>query len=368
MRAILKKLYCIVAVLLVAASMPLFAQVKTEEKNNNAAEEAIEEARLSNLNSAQELCRIIGSQFAVPEISYEPVTPPKFWTNGMMTELGFSQVSLTNWAAGGAGSVALNSYVNAHANYAKGSMFWDNRVQLSYGFLQSFEDGYRKTNDKIVLDSKWGYRAINKFYFSANFNFRSQFSPGFEYSKKDVERNGRTETINVSKQVSKMFSPAYMSLGLGIDYKPGNGKELSVNIAPLAGNLVIVTDSLLRAKYGNAPDEAFRWELGAQFKATLNKNFAKNLKVNSALTLFSDYLNNPQNIQVIWDLQLLYQLNKYFQTGIRTNLIYDPNILFVTGRKTLNEKGEEVDVMVQRVQLQEVFSVTFTYTFGMFKK
>lgn len=355
------KFLIISIVLLLATALPLCAQVK--DTSNNAA---LEQARLSNLNAAQELCRIIGSQFAVPTINYEPVTPPKFWTTGMLTELGFSQVSLNNWAAGGSGSVALNSFVNAHANYAKGSMFWDNRIQLAYGFLQSFEDGYRKSNDKIVLDSKWGYKAINKFYFSANFNFRSQFSPGFEYSKSTIEKDGEKETITIAKKVSKFLAPAYLSLGLGIDYKPGNGKDISVNFAPLTGNAVIVADTIstLRAKYGNAKHEAVRWELGAQFKAALNKNVLKNMKVNTTLTLFSDYLNKPQNIQVNWDLQITYVLNKYLTTGIRTNLIYDDNVLIATNK--VNDKNETI--MTKKVQLQEVFSVNFAYTFGMFKK
>ncbi|MBO7268756.1 MAG: DUF3078 domain-containing protein [Bacteroidales bacterium] len=334
--------YIAVAVLLLfTAAVSSFAQVK-----NNLNEEALQEAKLSNLNTAQELCRVIGAQFDVPTINYEPVTPPKFWTKGMLTELGFSQISLTNWAAGGSGSLALNSYVNAHANYAKGDMFWDNRGQLSYGFVQSFQDGYRKSDDKIVLDSKWGYKAINKFYFSANFNFRSQFTPGFEYSG------------DKSTKVSQMFAPAYLTLGLGIDFKPGNGKEFSLNFAPLTGNLVIVTDSLLRAKYGNKPDEAARWALGAQLKATLNKDIFKNMKVNTTLALFSDYLNKPQNIQINWDFQLTYKLNKYFQTGLRTNLIYDDNILIT------DKDGHAAP----RVQFKEVFSVNFAYTFGMFKK
>ncbi len=327
-----------------AVNISSYAQIK--EKKNSLDETAVEQARLSNLNSAQELCRIIGSQFAVPTINYEPVTPPKFWTKGMLTELGFSQVSLTNWAAGGSGSIALNSYVNAHANYAKGDMFWDNRAQLSYGFIQSFEDGYRKSDDKIILDSKWGYKAVNKFYFSANFNFRSQFSPGFEYKS------------DATNKVSQFLAPAYLSLGLGIDFKPGNGKEFSLNFAPFTGNLVIVTDSLLRAKYGNKPEEAARWELGAQLKATLNKDLFKNCKVMSTLTLFSDYLDKPQNIQVNWDFQITYKLNKYLQTGLRTNLIYDDNILIT------DKDGNAAP----RVQFKEVFSVNFAYTFGVFKK
>ena len=364
MRVIPARILCLAFAVLFAA-LPLCAQNNGDKKKKGVNEQAVEQARLSNLNTAQELCRVIGSQFAVPTINYEPVTPPKFWTTGMLTEMGFSQISLTNWAAGGSGSLALNSYMNAHANYAKGSMFWDNRVQLSYGFIQSFDDGYRKSNDKIVIDSKWGYKAIKNFYFSANFNFRSQFSPGFEYSKSSVTNDkGEKETITISKKVSKFLAPAYMSLGLGIDYKPGNGKELSVNIAPLTGNLVIVTDSLLRAKYGNAPEETARWALGAQLKASVNKTLFDNVKLNSGLTLFSDYLNKPENIQVNWDLQITYKLNKYLQTGIRTNLIYDDNILIATKKLDADKNV----IMTKKVQFQEVFSINFAYTFGMFKK
>lgn len=315
-------------------------------RRNKVDEEALQQARVSNLNSAQELCRIIGSQFEVPTINYEPVAPPKFWTNGILTELGFSQVSLTNWAAGGSGSVALNSYINAHANYAKGEMYWDNRGQVSYGFIQSFEDGYRKSDDKIVLDSRWGYKAINKWYFSVNFNFKSQFTPGFEYSG------------DKSTKVSKFLSPAYMSLGVGIDFKPGNGKTLSVNIAPFTGNMVIVTDSLLRKKYGNQPDEAVRWELGAKVTANFNKQVFKSCKVQSTLTLFSDYMHNFGNFQVNWDFQATYSFHKYFTAGLRTNLIYDDNVM-------ITKKNGRVG---KWVQFKEVASINFAYTFGEFKK
>ena len=85
----------------------MFAQTGKSKKGK---EEVIV---ISGLNKEQELCRIIGSGFEVPVVNYEPVTPPKFWKKGTLTELGFSQVSLSNWAAGGSGSVALNAYINA---------------------------------------------------------------------------------------------------------------------------------------------------------------------------------------------------------------------------------------------------------------
>lgn len=332
----------LIAYLILLTALPVCTFAQFRERK--VKEEVIV---VSGLNREQELCRVIGSKFAVPTVNYEPVTPPKFWKKGILTELGFSQVSLTNWAAGGSGSVALNSYVNAHINYSKGNLYWENRGQFTYGFVQSFEDGYRKSNDKIVIDSKFGYRAIDKFYFSALFNFTSQFSPGFKYA-----------SDGTATMVSKFLAPGNLTLGLGIDFKPGKGEVFSLNIAPLAGSMVVVTDSLLRSKYGNAPDEKVRYELGAQITANFKYEIFKNCKITTMLNLFSDYLNNPQNIQVKWDFRTDFKINKFFNTSLRTNLIYDDNILIA------NKDGE----MAPRVQFQEVLSLTFTYTFGEFVK
>ncbi len=339
------KHYLAYIVLLVMLPCALLAQDGSKlPKSKKAKEEVI---IVSGLNKEQELCRVIGSEFAVPTVNYEPVTPPKFWKKGTLTELGFSQVSLSNWAAGGSGSIALNAYLNAHINYAKGNLFWENRGQFTYGFVQSFEDGYRKSSDKIVLDSKFGYRAIDKFYFSAVFNFTSQFSPGFKYA-----------SDGTATMVSKFFAPAYLTLGLGIDYKPGKGEVFSLNIAPLTGSAVIVTDPLLRTKYGNEENESIRYELGAQLKANLSYQPFKNCKITSVLTLFSDYLNNPQNIQIKWDFRTDFKINKYFNTSLKTNLIYDDNILIA------DKDGH----LAPRVQFQEMFSLSFSYTFGEFVK
>src|SRR5574344_397274 len=301
----------------------------------------------SGLNKEQEMCRVIGAKYPVPVINYEPVAPPKFWTTGVLDEIGFSQVSLTNWADGGTGSLALNAYVDAMANYEKGQVYWQNRQQMAYGFVESFDLGYRKSNDKIILDTKWGYQAYKKLYFSANVNFRSQFSPGFEYN-----------SSNVGKKVSKFLAPAYLTFGIGMDYKPGAGKVFSLNFSPITASVVIVNaDSTIRVKYGNDYDKMLKWELGAQLKATLQKELLKDFKVGTQLTLFSDYMGKPQNIKVYWDVQLDYAFNKYLKASLRTNLIYDDNILIA------NKDGYQCP----RVQFKEVFSLNFSYTIGSFK-
>lgn len=322
--------------------LPLFAQNhKVSKQRDTVPQTQID----SNLSGAQNILKLIGGQTPVPVISYEPVAPPRYWTKGMLTQMGFSQVSLTNWAAGGTGSVAMNAYVNINDNYAKGNIFWDNRLQLSFGFIQSFDHGYRKSDDKIIVDSKLGYSAFRHYYFSAAFNYRSQLSPGFEYP------NDTT-----SKKVSQFMSPGYFSLGLGLEYKP-DSKIITITFAPLTLNTVVVMTKNLRKKYGNKENEPVRWEVGAQLTGNLEYSY-KDIKVASKLSFFSDYLNKPQNIQIYWDVNASYKINKFLTMSLRTNLIYDNNILIA------NNSGH----LAPRVQFKEVTSISFSYTFGEFKK
>ena len=71
---------------------------------------------------------------AAPEVAPE-VVKPNYWTNSLKTNVNLGQTSLTNWAAGGDNTVSLAAFVDGNANWAQGDMFWNNRLQLDYGFL-----------------------------------------------------------------------------------------------------------------------------------------------------------------------------------------------------------------------------------------
>lgn len=285
----------------------------------------------------------IASAYTVPEIEYEPKPPVKYWQKGLLAQLNFSQMSLTNWAEGGDGSIAMSAYLDFKANYAKGYIFWDNRLQLGYGFVQNFGDIYKKADDKIVFDSKWGYKAIEKLFVSAIFNFRTQFSPGFKYP----EAKGDPYILE-----SVFMAPGYVTLGIGADYKPFDW--ISVNFAPLTGNLIVVENPLLREKYGNKPDEAARLELGAQLKVDVAHTFAERVRIQTAVTLFSNFLDSPQNIKVNWDLTADIKVTKFISVNLRTNLIYDDKILIA------DKDGHKAP----RIQFKEALSVGLAYTFG----
>ncbi len=296
------------------------------------------------LSVGHELSLLIASRYPIP-VLVPPPPPPSRWTKGTLLQLGFSQLSLTNWASGGYDNIALNAFVNVYRNYTYQDMFWENRLQVGYGFIQSFGDRYRKSDDKFIFDSKVGYRALDKFFASASFNLRTQMTKGFTYPA------NRDPVL-----VSNLFAPAYFSLGVGLDYKPV--KPLSVNFSPLTGNLVIVTIEELRTRYGNKVDQAAKLELGAQLKFDYKHKISNNLTVNSTLNFFSDYLGTPKNIKVYWDLFIDTKLNKYFSASLRSNLIYDDDILIA------DKEGN----LAPRLQFKEIVSIGFSYTFGDFRK
>ncbi len=278
-----------------------------------------------------------------------------------MTQVGFSQVSLTNWAEGGNASISLNGLIDANANYAKDKMIWDNRLKISYGFIQKFDPNQdprlnlSKSDDRVILDSKWGWMLVDKLYFSALFNFRTQLTQTFSWS--EVETDGVKQIVGTPQ--SSFLAPGNISLGLGIDYKPWN--FLSINFAPVTGNMVVVTIPELRETYGNLADQAVRMQFGAQLKLDAKYSY-RTFKIGTTLNLFTDYLNIKNGVQVYWDVDASWAVAKFLSINLNTSLIYDKNIKFF--------EPEDVDKLnpKSKVQFKEVLSIGLTFTFGQYVK
>ena len=314
---------------------------------------------------------------AAPE-AVQKVEKPKYWQESLKTNVTLGQTNLTNWAAGGDNTVSLAAYIDGNANWKKGDMFWNNRLQLDYGFLwASSKPILQKNTDRIYLESKWGYKAPSTkyLYFSANYDFKSQFTTGYDYKTPTVEGlegMDRNEQVNHWKDArvlkSGFLAPAYTNLAVGIDLKPANW--ISLNIAPVTGGVVIVRDELLRKNYGmhlkkewegvteGVPTDgseyrSARFEFGAQVKADIAVNVNENFKYTSQLVLFSNYIDHPENIRVNWDNRFDWKLAKYFSLTLTTNMIYDDKVLIYSEADGLTK---------QRIQFKESLLFGFTWT------
>jgi len=248
-------------------------------------------------------------------------TIPQIWKMGGLYILNVSQGSLTNWQGGGdKSSFSLVSFLNLFAFYKKEKNEWDNTLDLGYGFINTTSLGTRKSDDRIDLLSKYGYQVSKHWYAGTLFNFRSQFTDGFEYAK-DV--NG----AEVKTKTSGLLAPAYVLLSLGFNFKPSN--SFSIFLSPVTERLILVNNDYLSSKgaYGVKPGKKIKNEIGAFLSAEFNKEIAKNVVYKSRFDAFSNYRNKPQNIDIFWTNILALKVNQYLSANIVLDLLYDDDAI-----------------------------------------
>lgn len=298
-------------------------------------------AVLAQDNTVQSLKSASETKISIDDTSH------KIWRTGGIMSLNVSQSALSHWAAGGdKSSFALTGLVNGYASYAKGKNTWDNILDMAYGYTKTTSTGMRKSDDHFYLTSRYGRQATKnkKWYYSALFDFKTQFANGYLYSA-DGDK-----TYN-----STLFSPAYVLLSLGMDYKATS--YFDVFLSPITSRWTIVNSDVLsnQGKYGVTPGKHVLNEIGAFLAANFNKDLSKSINYTSQLQLFSNYKHNPQNIDVYWTNLLTLKVTKYLATTIALNMIYDDDVKFPTKADPNRE--------VAHLQLQELLGVGFSYKF-----
>jgi hypothetical protein len=267
-------------------------------------------------------------------IAQEKPDSLKNWKKGGDFSFTFSQVTLNNWAAGGKNSMAGTALLNTFANFKKNKSVWDNSLTIGYGLTKQGSDNLVKTEDRFYITSKYGYSAGKAWYYSGLVDLKTQMTTGYQ----DPPAN----TI----EISKMFSPAYLLISLGMDYKPND--NFSAYLSPLTSKMTIVMDDTLSAAgaYGVEPGKNIREEYGASVKSVYKKaNLIKNVDFFTRLDLFSNLGENPQNIDVDWEARFNMKINSFLSAVVAINMLYDDDIKYV------NSKGVEKGARLQTKQL-----------------
>jgi hypothetical protein len=236
---------------------------------------------------------------------------PNGWVKkGTFTFLA-NQASFNNWLAGGQSNISGNIGLNYDFNYKKNSWNWDNKIIAGYGLTKIKDQEMQKSDDRFQFNSLLGKRASDKgnWYYSAFFNFKTQFDSGFESGVK----------------TSHFFSPAYFQFGPGMLWKKSD--NLKVNFAPATSKLIVVHPHFTKfsPSFGVEQGDTFRYEFGAAINAYYKFNLIENVSVENILNLYSNYLDNPQNVDLDYTLNIVMKVNKYLSTNIAFQTIYDDN-------------------------------------------
>lgn len=247
------------------------------------------------------------------------------WKSGGVFNANMAQGSLSNWAAGGDNfSMTLAGYFNYYSYFKKDRQFWDNNVDINLGFVQTTSAGSRKNDDRFDFLSKYGYKmdTLGQWFMSALFNFRSQFFDGYTYNN------------NIGSFSSTILSPAYVILSAGLDYKPND--KFSIFLSPLTSRTTLVMNKFLSEKGAYGVDKGAHSVSEIGMFATLNYNntFSKNIVYKARLDLFSNYKNNPGNVDLFMTNQLTLKVAKNFSASYSLDMIYDDDVRLFGPNKT----------------------------------
>lgn len=287
------------------------------------------------------------------------IVKPQYWKYRSEANFVFSQSALTNWVKGGENSVASLLDITGYADYNNKQLkvSSNNFGRIKIGFLKSGDNPIRKNVDIIETNSKLNHKAFGKFDFSAIMLFKTQLAEGKIY----IKNNNKDSAV----VVSKMFNPTTLTIGLGLDYKPN--KKTSMNLSPFSykGTYVFDTANIDQTRYGILKNKKALNEPGASFLISNEFKPTKNVTLTNRLQLFTNYIHNPLNVDVDWEMIGVVNLNWFTDIRFNMHLIFDDDTKTVELDKDKQPvlRPDGTQKKTARVQFKEMLGLSLVFRF-----
>lgn len=312
---------------------------------------------------------------------------PDGWRSGAGIGLDFTQLLQINPKQGaGQNRLGFGGAFNGFANYKMGRKVWDNTLLWQFG-LQRLGSGviaqgsddripFQKTVDEFRFTSKYGYqiKPEGELYYSVNATFLSQLTPTYQFPDR-FAGNFVTDFLDTGRSpLSKFLSPATVTLSIGLDYKPT--PALSLFFSPVAAKFIIVANDSIASRgiQGNQvsgepndrgiyPEfENVDAQIGALAQIQFKQPFLTDDRAvfTTNLGLYTNYLRNPQNVDVDWQNSLAFSLTENLQITTFLNLFYDDDILV---QITDNDAPNGIAGLGKRVSITQQILITYARTF-----
>ena len=265
----------------------------------------------------------------------------KRWIVNFQSSVQFSQVYVSeNWYHGGTSNVNLLSDQQFSVKYndpKEQRILFENLIQWRLNINSAPEDTLRSiriSEDLFQINSKFGLKAYNNWYYTATLNFKTQFFTSY--------------TANTNDKSASFLSPAELNLGLGMSYQYKNDKkqfETSVSLSPLSYNLqFVIDDDMNPSNFGIKSGKSMS-QYGSSFEGRIKWEFYHNMVWTCRIFYFTNY----EHVQGDWENTFDFILNRFFSTRLFVHLRYDDAL-------ALNKD-------LGHFQLKELLSFGFNYKF-----
>jgi len=295
-------------------------------------------------------------------LAFNPANPDslKLWKHIGTTTFNFSQVNFTNWSAGGQPSISATGLFKYSYGYKDSCNVWDNTIDVAFGIIRQGDKGkLAKSDDRIELNTSYGWSAFKKWYYNMSLNVISQGAKGY---KSPLD----------STLISDFLAPAYLNISIGMSHT-GVNSGFNFQLMPLSGKITYVNNQDLAnsGAFGVSPamyniqgeliklGNLIRSEFGGALKFQYKDKLWDNVSLDTKATLFSNYKDKASSIDIDWQVLLLMKINKYLTANINSHLIYDEDVAVALD---LNEDGI-FESSGPRVQFKELFGLGLSYSF-----
>ena len=242
----------------------------------------------------------------------------KRWKMSFSSNIQLSQIYVSkNWYQGGNSSLNLLSDQLFTFNYndPSGKLLFENLAQWKFNLTTSAEDtvhSVRVSEDLFQINSKFGYKAFGKWYYSASMQFKTQLLTNY--------------AANSTVKEAEFLSPGELNVGLGLSYSYAYEKPVKLShtltLAPLSYNLRFVAlPGIDPTKFGIESGNV-RQDFGSSLDYTLNWEIRYNIHWMSHIYAFTNY----KNVTFEWTNALDFSFSTYFSARLYLDLRYDNSV------------------------------------------
>ncbi len=265
----------------------------------------------------------------------------KRWILGFQSTVQFSQLYISdNWYQGGTSNLSLLSDQQFSIKYNDPKdkrILFENLFQWRLNLNSAPEDtlhSIRVSEDLFQINSKFGLKAANNWYYSATLNFKTQFLTSYE--------------VNSYKKTASFLSPGELNVGLGMSYQYKNDKkrfDTSISLSPLSYNLQFLINKEMDPKAFGINEGWCNNLVGSSFEGRIKWEFVRNMVWTSRLFYFTNYTR----VQADFENTIDFILNRFFSTKLFVHVRFDDS--------------RDLDPTFKHFQLRELLSFGFNYKF-----
>jgi len=248
------------------------------------------------------------AQQAQPDTAKKPVYG---WKKSLVAGLNLTQVSFKDWQQGGEDALAWTATLDGKAEDDQPKTNWATSYKFAYGQTKLGDEGIRKTDDKIDLETVLTYKlgSIINPYVAAT--LKTQFAEGFDY------------TTEPKTAVSTFFDPAFLTQSVGFGYQPVPQVKTRLG---LALREIITSDF---TGYADDPAtlaiEKTKTEGGMESVTNVDWKLAANLLLTAKLEMFAAFKHFDEVI-VRSDNTLAAKVSKYVTVNLNVQLINEKRV------------------------------------------